>query len=145
MLIECLVPLLPLCGHSGKSVLPPPAIAKPNSSTACLQPGNSPVPLWHTGDVLRHSLIMRSLSMKLRIPSVQGEWSCIWRQSLPAVLQGSQPDCCLRNRRRWRGDTHPNQPEGSCTRQNQLWRMGRDRCQEGVSCMLRLCIPCLAS
>lgn len=35
--------------------------------------GNSAVPFWHARDVSRHSLITRSLSMKLRLPRVQGE------------------------------------------------------------------------
>lgn len=123
MLIESLVPLFPLCGHSGKSILPPPAAAKPNTSTACPQPGNSPVPLWHT-DVLRHSLIMRSLSM-VKAPQRAGRVELHMEAKFAAVLQGCQPDCCLSDRRRWRGDTHPNQPEGSCTRQRSVVEDGK--------------------
>lgn len=76
LLIGGFVPLFPPCRHPGKSILPPPAVAKPNISTtssgrelAC-----SFVAHRRCFDVSRHSLITRSLSMKLRLPSMQGEW-----------------------------------------------------------------------
>lgn len=144
-------PLFPLCGHPGKSVLPPPVFAKPNTSITCPQPGDRPAPpgnlpvsLWREGDVLRRSsIIARSCSMeKLGLPRLspvcKERGGQVRGQSLPAVLQGCQPDCFHGERalaflavdRRVPGDTHPEQPVGGKTHKAEVSRGGRKGLQE---------------
>lgn len=43
LLIRSFGPLFPLCGHLGKSILPPPVLAKLNTSATCPQSGDGPV------------------------------------------------------------------------------------------------------
>ena len=168
LLIRSFGPLFPLCGYPGKSMLPPPVFAKPNTSITCPQPGDCPAPpgnlpnsLWHEGDVLRRSsIIIRSHSMeKLRLPRLspvcKERGGQIQGQSLPAVLQGCQPDCFHCERalaflavdRRVPGDTHPEQPAGGKPHKAEVSRGGwkglqelralAEGCREGGASTLR--------